>query len=111
MAATLARWLRTEGRRVEILSAVGDVFARPSALPPSVLYLPHTDLERIGLMAEVLARNGVLVIVLSDEVEETVRTRHSASGTPLVEFRLDAGQTLEQSMRSVRALLAAHVLA
>ena len=52
----------------------------------------NTNVQRIGLVAEVLARNGVLavvpVIAPYADSREAVRKRHEASGTPYIEVHV-----------------------
>jgi len=52
----------------------------------------NTNVQRIGLVSEVLARNGVLsvvpVIAPYSDSREAVRKRHEASGTPYVEVHV-----------------------
>ncbi|MEU7429280.1 hypothetical protein AB0B07_00070 [Streptomyces sioyaensis] len=107
----LAERLRANGRKVEVLGAHAPAAARRSSDPTLLLELTDSDLVRFGVMAEVLVRNGVLALILSGGVHETVRVRHAASGTPLGEIRLDTGQTVEQSVRSAHSQLAVQGLA
>ncbi|MDT9695327.1 hypothetical protein [Streptomyces sp. P17] len=70
-AYALAQRLLAERRRVEVLDRAGG---------------HDTDVERIGLMAEVLARNGVVAIVPCAEAGvPAVRIRHDTSRTRYVE--------------------------
>ncbi|MDR6979953.1 adenylylsulfate kinase [Streptomyces sp. 3330] len=52
----------------------------------------HIDVQRVGLVSEVLARNGVLsvvpVIAPHADSREAVRRRHARSGTPYVEVHV-----------------------
>jgi adenylylsulfate kinase len=88
IAQFLGDRLKTEGCRVEILD--GDKIRR--FLSSGLGFSREdrdTNVQRIGLVAEVLARNGVKVLVpviapYADS-REAVRKRHEASGTPYVE--------------------------
>ncbi|WP_329154947.1 adenylyl-sulfate kinase [Streptomyces sp. NBC_01456] len=91
IATALAERLRSEGRRVEVLD--GDELRRTFS---SDLGFSRRDrnanVERIGLMSEVLARNGVTVLVpviapFADG-RRAVRERHAASRTPYVEVHV-----------------------
>ncbi|BAC70023.1 adenylyl-sulfate kinase [Streptomyces avermitilis] len=87
----LAGRLRSQGHRVEVLDgdeirrflSAGLGFSRADR---------HTNAQRIGLVAEVLARNGVLavvpVIAPYADSREAVRKRHEASGTPYLEVHV-----------------------
>ncbi|MGK5499994.1 adenylyl-sulfate kinase [Streptomyces sp. URMC 125] len=91
IARALADRLRAEGHRVEVLDgdeireflSAGLGFSRQDR---------HANVQRIGLVAEVLARNGVkaLVPVIAPYADsrEAVRTRHRASGTPYLEVHV-----------------------
>ncbi|MFI6333504.1 adenylyl-sulfate kinase [Streptomyces sp. NPDC050535] len=91
IAGVLSARLRAEGHRVEVLD--GDEIRRflSSGLGFSRADR-HTNVQRIGLVAEVLARNGVLavvpVIAPYADSREAVRKRHEASGTPYVEVHV-----------------------
>jgi adenylylsulfate kinase len=67
----------------------------------------ETNVERIGFVAELLARNGVLVLapVVSPHAcaRDRVRRRHAASGTPF--FEVHVATPLEEcSARDVKGL-------
>ncbi|MGW2209833.1 adenylyl-sulfate kinase [Streptomyces sp. NPDC001781] len=91
IATELAGRLRAEGRRVEVLDgdeireflSAGLGFAREDR---------HTNVQRIGFVAELLARNGVLalvpVIAPYADSREAVRKRHAANGTPYLEVHV-----------------------
>ncbi|MDX2523216.1 adenylyl-sulfate kinase [Streptomyces europaeiscabiei] len=91
IARVLAGRLRSEGHRVEVLDgdeirrflSAGLGFSREDR---------HTNVQRIGLVAEVLARNGVLalvpVIAPYADSREAVRGRHDVSGTPYIEVHV-----------------------
>ena len=84
IARLLADRLKAEGHRVEVLDgdeirrflSAGLGFSRADR---------NTNVQRIGLVSEVLARNGVLsvvpVIAPYADSREAVRARHDASGT------------------------------
>ncbi|MCX5371546.1 adenylyl-sulfate kinase [Streptomyces sp. NBC_00103] len=92
---TIARFLsdrlRAEGHRVEVLDSdeirrflsAGLGFSRADR---------HINVQRVGLVSEVLARNGVLsvvpVIAPYADSREAVRLRHEKSGTPYVEVHV-----------------------
>ncbi|MFD5844268.1 adenylyl-sulfate kinase [Streptomyces chartreusis] len=91
IARLLGDRLRTEGHRVEVLD--GDEIRRfLSAGLGFSRQDRNTNVQRIGLVSEVLARNGVLsvvpVIAPYADSREAVRTRHEASGTPYVEVHV-----------------------
>ncbi|WP_326575919.1 adenylyl-sulfate kinase [Streptomyces sp. NBC_00481] len=91
IARVLAGRLRSEGHRVEVLDgdeirrflSAGLGFSREDR---------NTNVQRIGLVAEVLARNGVLavvpVIAPYADSREAVRKRHDVSGTPYLEVHV-----------------------
>ncbi|MDX3044912.1 adenylyl-sulfate kinase, partial [Streptomyces caniscabiei] len=68
-----------------------------------------TNVQRIGLVAEVLARNGVValvpVIAPYAESRDAVRRRHRAGGTPYVEVHV-ATPVEVCSVRDVKGLYA-----
>jgi adenylylsulfate kinase len=88
IAYELADRLRAEGHRVEVLDGdeirtfltAGLGFSREDR---------HTNVQRIGFLADILARNGVkaLVPVIApySDSREAVRKRHQASGAPYIE--------------------------
>ncbi|MEU5887401.1 adenylyl-sulfate kinase [Streptomyces sp. NPDC047461] len=91
IARHLGERLKAEGRRVEVLDgdeirrflSAGLGFSREDR---------NTNVQRIGLVSEVLARNGVLsvvpVIAPYADSREAVRKRHEASGTPYIEVHV-----------------------
>ncbi|PWI14927.1 adenylyl-sulfate kinase [Streptomyces sp. Act143] len=91
IARHLGARLRAEGHRVEVLDgdeirrflSAGLGFSRADR---------NTNVQRIGLVSEVLARNGVLsvvpVIAPYADSREAVRKRHEASGTPYIEVHV-----------------------
>ncbi|CAL9403758.1 adenylyl-sulfate kinase [Streptomyces sp. NPDC090994] len=91
IARLLGDRLKAEGRRVEVLDgdeirrflSAGLGFSREDR---------NTNVQRIGLVSEVLARNGVLsvvpVIAPYADSREAVRKRHEASGTPYIEVHV-----------------------
>ncbi|MFF4453151.1 adenylyl-sulfate kinase [Streptomyces goshikiensis] len=91
IAYALAERLRDEGHRVEVLDgdeireflSAGLGFTREDR---------HTNVQRIGFVAELLASNGVkaLVPVIAPfaDSREAVRKRHSAEGTAYLEVHV-----------------------
>ncbi|GAA5011197.1 adenylyl-sulfate kinase [Streptomyces siamensis] len=108
IARVLGSRLRAEGHRVEVLDgdeirrflSAGLGFSREDR---------NTNVQRIGLVAEVLARNGVLalvpVIAPYADSREAVAKRHAASGTPYVEVHV-ATPVEVCSVRDVKGLYA-----
>lgn len=108
IASELADRLREDGRRVEVLDgdeirtflSAGLGFSRADR---------HTNVQRIGFVANLLARNGVTVLVpviapYADS-REAVRTRHQGGGTPFVEVYVAAPVEV-CSARDVKGLYA-----
>ncbi|MEU6672878.1 adenylyl-sulfate kinase [Streptomyces sp. NPDC046853] len=108
IAYELAEKLRGEGHRVEVLDgdeireflSAGLGFSRADR---------HTNVQRIGFVAELLARNGVKVLVpviapFADS-REAVRTRHQKGGTPYLEVHV-ATPVEVCSVRDVKGLYA-----
>ncbi|GLX42246.1 adenylyl-sulfate kinase [Streptomyces roseochromogenus] len=91
IAYALAERLRAEGHRVEVLDgdeireflSAGLGFGRADR---------HTNVQRIGFVAELLASNGVkaLVPVIAPfaDSREAVAKRHAAAGTPYLEVHV-----------------------
>lgn len=91
IAYALAERLRGEGHRVKVLDgdeireflSAGLGFGREDR---------HTNVQRIGFVAELLASNGVkaLVPVIAPYADsrEAVRKRHAAEGTPYLEVHV-----------------------
>ncbi|MFD1832889.1 adenylyl-sulfate kinase [Streptomyces desertarenae] len=91
IAASAAWRIRASGRRVEVLDgddmrrflSGGLGFSRADR---------HTNVTRIGFVAELLASHGVLVlapvIAPHAEAREAVRRHHEASGTPYLEVHV-----------------------
>ncbi|MEU9289130.1 adenylyl-sulfate kinase [Streptomyces sp. NPDC048275] len=91
IARLLGSRLKAEGHRVEVLDgdeirrflSAGLGFSREDR---------NTNVQRIGLVAEVLARNGVLavvpVIAPYADSREAVAKRHEASKTPYIEVHV-----------------------
>ncbi|MFG3323378.1 adenylyl-sulfate kinase [Streptomyces sp. NPDC048171] len=108
LARALARRLHVSGRRVEVLDgdeirqflSAGLGFGRADR---------HTNVQRIGFVAELLARNGVMalvpVIAPYAESRDAVRERHEANGTPYVEVHV-ATPVEVCSVRDVKGLYA-----
>ncbi|WP_338673720.1 adenylyl-sulfate kinase [Streptomyces sp. SCSIO 30461] len=108
IAFALADRLRADGRCVEVLDgdeireflSAGLGFNREDR---------HTNVQRIGFVAELLASNGVQVLVpviapYADS-RESVRKRHDAEGTPYVEVHV-ATPVEVCSVRDVKGLYA-----
>ncbi|MER7052814.1 MULTISPECIES: adenylyl-sulfate kinase [unclassified Streptomyces] len=108
IAHELAGRLREEDHRVEVLDgdeireflSAGLGFGRADR---------HTNVQRIGFVAELLARNGVtaLVPVIAPYADsrDAVRTRHEANGTAYVEVHV-ATPVEVCSVRDVKGLYA-----
>lgn len=91
LARAVEERLRAAGRRVEVLDgdeirtflSAGLGFSREDR---------NTNVQRIGLVAEVLARNGVVavvpVIAPYADSREAVRARHAKSGTRYLEVHV-----------------------
>lgn len=93
IAAEVAARLQSEGRRVEILD--GD--AVRTALSAGLGFSREdrdTHVRRVGMVAEVLARNGVIVLVPViapyRSSRETNRLRHDLARVPYVEIHVAA---------------------
>jgi adenylylsulfate kinase len=108
IASELADRLRAEGHRVELLDgdeireflSAGLGFSREDR---------HTNVQRIGFVAELLASNGVQVLVpviapYADS-REAVRKRHQSQGTPYLEVHV-ATPVEVCSVRDVKGLYA-----
>lgn len=108
IARELADRLREEGRPVELLDgdeireflSAGLGFDRADR---------HTNVQRVGFVAELLARNGVtaLVPVIAPYADsrDAVRKRHGANGTAYVEVHV-ATPVEVCSVRDVKGLYA-----
>ncbi|MCI3933741.1 adenylyl-sulfate kinase [Streptomyces sp. AN091965] len=108
IAYELARTLRERGRAVEVLDgdeireflSAGLGFSRADR---------DTNVQRIGFVAELLARNGVLalvpVIAPFADSREAVRKRHQAGGTAYLEVHV-ATPVEVCSVRDVKGLYA-----
>lgn len=108
IAYELAERLRADGHRTEVLDgdeireflSAGLGFSREDR---------HTNVQRIGFVAELLASNGVkaLVPVIApyEDSREAVRKRHAAAGTPYVEVHV-ATPVEVCSVRDVKGLYA-----
>ncbi|MGV9558619.1 adenylyl-sulfate kinase [Streptomyces sp. NPDC003522] len=108
IAHELATRLREEGHRVEVLDgdeirealSAGLGFSRADR---------HTNVQRIGYVAELLARNGILalvpVIAPYADSREAVRKRHDANRTPYIEVHV-ATPLQVCSARDVKGLYA-----
>ncbi|WP_320783680.1 adenylyl-sulfate kinase [Streptomyces sp. CRN 30] len=108
IARELAQRLREDGHRVEVLDGdeirefltAGLGFSRADR---------HTNVQRIGFLAELLARNGVLalvpVIAPYADSRAAVRERHETGGTAYVEVHV-ATPVDVCSVRDVKGLYA-----
>ncbi|MFJ3586860.1 adenylyl-sulfate kinase [Streptomyces sp. NPDC090127] len=108
IAYELAGTLRGAGHRVEVLDgdeireflSAGLGFSREDR---------HTNVQRIGFVAELLASNGVKVLVPViapyEDSREAVRKRHQSEGTPYVEVHV-ATPVDVCSVRDVKGLYA-----
>ncbi|WP_448316221.1 adenylyl-sulfate kinase [Streptomyces sp. CO7] len=108
IALELAGRLRAEGHRVEVLDgdeireflSAGLGFSREDR---------HTNVQRIGFLAELLSRNGVttLVPVIAPYADsrDAVRKRHEVGGTPYLEVHVATPLDV-CSVRDVKGLYA-----
>jgi adenylylsulfate kinase len=108
IAHAVAQVLRRDGHRVEVLDgdavretlSAGLGFSRADR---------ETNIDRIGYVAELLARNGVLVLasVISPyaAARDRVRARHARSATPFFEVHV-ATPVEECAARDVKGLYA-----
>lgn len=108
LASALAERLRADQRRVEVLD--GDELR--TTLSPDLGFSPtdrDANVRRIGLVAEVLARNGVLalvpVIAPYAASRDAVRERHERSGAAYLEVHV-ATPVEVCSARDVKGLYA-----
>ncbi|MGW0564851.1 adenylyl-sulfate kinase [Streptomyces sp. NPDC003016] len=108
LAHELAGRLRGEGRRVEVLDG-DEIRSFLSAELGFSREDRHANVQRIGLVAEVLARNGIttLVPVIAPYADsrEAVRKRHQSSDTPYLEVHVAAPVEV-CSVRDVKGLYA-----
>ncbi|MEV0224788.1 adenylyl-sulfate kinase [Streptomyces sp. NPDC050704] len=93
IARALAARLGGDGHRVEVLDGDGDeTLASLSAGLGSSREDRDTHLQRVGLVAEVLARNGVIVLVPvvapHADARAAVRSRHERSRTAFFEVHV-----------------------
>jgi adenylylsulfate kinase len=108
IARELAGRLREEGRRVELLDGdeIREFLSRGLGFSREDR---HTNVQRIGFVAELLARNGVtaLVPVIAPYADsrDAVRERHEANGTAYVEVHV-ATPVEVCSVRDVKGLYA-----
>ncbi|MDQ0810493.1 adenylylsulfate kinase [Streptomyces sp. B3I7] len=108
IAHELAGLLRADGRRVEVLDG-DEIRAVLTADLGFSRADRHTNVQRIGFLAELLARNGVTalvpVIAPYSDSREAVRKRHEAGGTAYVEVHV-ATPVEVCSARDVKGLYA-----
>ncbi|MDG9694295.1 adenylyl-sulfate kinase [Streptomyces sp. DH17] len=108
IARELAGRLREEGLRVELLDGdeIREFLSRGLGFSREDR---HTNVQRIGFVAELLARNGVtaLVPVIAPYADsrDAVRERHEANGTAYVEVHV-ATPVEVCSVRDVKGLYA-----
>ncbi|WP_331742930.1 adenylyl-sulfate kinase [Kitasatospora sp. NBC_01300] len=93
IAQALATQLRAEARRTEVLD--GDEMRGLISADLGFSRVDRdTNVQRVGLVAELLARNGVLtlvpVIAPYEEARDAVRRRHEKSGTAYLEVHVAA---------------------
>ncbi|MFD0318733.1 hypothetical protein [Streptomyces flavalbus] len=90
-AYALAERLHGEGRRVEVLDRFDELC---------------TDARRVGLIAEVLARNGVVAVVpCAPRAMAVVRARHQASDTRYLEVCVNGRMSPEESVLAIHGQL------
>ncbi|MFD4973849.1 adenylyl-sulfate kinase [Streptomyces sp. NPDC058424] len=108
LARTLAKRLRAEGRRVEVLDG-DEVRALLSQGLGFTREDRHTNVTRIGFLAQKLASHGVLVLapVIAPYAASraAVRDRHAAGGTEYLEVHV-ATPVQVCSARDVKGLYA-----
>lgn len=108
IAHELAGRLREEGRRVELLDGdeIREFLSRGLGFSREDR---HTNVQRIGFVAELLARNGVValvpVIAPYADSRDAVRERHEGNGTAYVEVHV-ATPVEVCSVRDVKGLYA-----
>jgi adenylylsulfate kinase len=108
IAHAAADLLRADGHRVEVLD--GDAVRETLSAGLGFSRVDReTNIDRIGFVADLLARNGVLVLaaVISPyaAARDRVRARHAASGTPFFEVYV-ATPVAECAVRDVKGLYA-----
>ena len=91
IADAVAAALRADGRRVEVLD--GDAVRETLSAGLGFTRADReTNIDRIGFVADLLARNGVLVLaaVISPygAARDRVRARHARSGAPFLEVHV-----------------------
>ncbi|MBF8171528.1 adenylyl-sulfate kinase [Streptomyces olivaceus] len=108
IAHELAGRLREEGRRIELLDGdeIREFLSRGLGFSRADR---HTNVQRIGFVAELLARNGVValvpVIAPYADSRDAVRERHEGNGTAYVEVHV-ATPVEVCSVRDVKGLYA-----
>jgi adenylylsulfate kinase len=108
LAHAVAGLLRPDGNRVEVLD--GDVVRESLSAGLGFSRADReANIDRIGFVADLLARNGVLVLaaVISPYVtaRDRVRDRHAGSGTAFLEVHV-ATPLAECAARDVKGLYA-----
>ncbi len=108
IAHAVAAVLRAEGNRVEVLD--GDVVRESLSAGLGFSRADRdTNIERIGFVADLLARNGVLVLaaVISPyaRARDRVRARHGRSQAPFLEVHV-ATPVEQCAARDVKGLYA-----
>ncbi|MET8722648.1 MULTISPECIES: adenylyl-sulfate kinase [Streptomyces] len=93
IAAELAARIRAEGHRAEVLDG-DEIGAGPPAGPGSSRADRDARVRRVGMVAEVLARNGVIVLVPDRapgrDARDGVRLRHDLARVPYLEVHVAA---------------------
>ncbi|WP_422127058.1 FAD/NAD(P)-binding protein [Streptomyces misionensis] len=93
IAAELAARIRSEGHRVEVLDG-DEIGAGLPAGPGSARADREERVRRVGMVAEVLARNGVVVLVPDRApgrgARDGVRLRHDLARVPYLEVHVAA---------------------
>lgn len=96
VARALARRLEAEGRRVHVLDGDETVALFGPGTGPAPRHR-LADVRRVGLVAEVLARNGVLALVplAAPDARDmaAVRERHARTATTCLEVQVTTGPT------------------
>jgi adenylylsulfate kinase len=108
LAEALATELRADGLAVEVLDG-DEVRTHLSAGLGFSRADRDTNVRRIGFVAELLARNGVVAITAAispyADARDEVRRRHARSGIPFLECHVDTS-VAECARRDVKGLYA-----